>query len=374
MADAVDLRERDFRLRPHRPRVLKDQSKAWSKSFKSLIRLVRMTTRPGRASGAMGRTASRRYRQRCAVRITYSPNRVRGQWAAHGRYIARESATRTRTAKEAGFTAGEEGVDVAGRLAEWQNAGDQRLFKMILSPEFGERIDVQRHARELMARMQRDLGTRLEWVAVAHYNTGHPHVHVALRGRTDAGPLRLERDYIQRGIREHAEDLCTAQLGFRTELDALEAERREVEGLRFTSLDRKVANPRLRSDRRRNHRPRHPNVTTNAGRERAPSPSRIPPPRARQARFRGAIGERAISYRSELRCPPALVGQSQRNTAASTPRSKPFRLTAARESVVIGSVHFRTTIAQLVDSSSVLSMKWSLSISRISPCQILGVL
>ncbi len=82
---------------------------------------------------------------------------------------------------------------------------------------------------------------RLEWAAVAHFNTDHPHVHIALRGRTDAGPLRLDRAYIKQGIRNHAESLCTAQLGFRTELDALEAERREVDAPRATSLDRRIA-------------------------------------------------------------------------------------------------------------------------------------
>lgn len=74
-----------------------------------------------------------------------------------------------------------------------------------------------------------------------HFNTDHPHVHIALRGRTDVGPLRLARDYIKQGIRNNAENLCTAQLGFRTELDALEAERREVDALHITSLDRRIA-------------------------------------------------------------------------------------------------------------------------------------
>src|SRR5262249_51875180 len=97
------------------------------------------------------------------------------------------------------------------------------------------------HTRKLMARMERDLGLRMEWAAVAHFNTDHPHVHIALRGRTDVGALRLARDYIKQGIRNNAENLCTAQLGFRTELDALEAERREVDALQITSLDRRIA-------------------------------------------------------------------------------------------------------------------------------------
>src|SRR5262245_45628360 len=90
----------------------------------------------------------------------------------------------------------------------------------IISPEFGERLDPQRHTRELLSGMETDLGVDLEWLAVAHFNTGHPHVHIALRGRTDTRPLRLQRDYIKAGIRKHAEELTTEQLGFRTELDA----------------------------------------------------------------------------------------------------------------------------------------------------------
>ena len=103
-----------------------------------------------------------------------------------------------------------------------------------------ERLDLRQHTRQLLARMEKDLGTRLEWVAIAHFNTGHPHVHIALRGRTETGSLRLSRDYIKSGVRRHAEDLCTAQLGFRTEQDALEAERREVNEPRLTSLDRRI--------------------------------------------------------------------------------------------------------------------------------------
>ena len=183
----------------------------------------------------------RNHLQRCAVRVTYSANRVRGQWAAHGRYLARHSATQLGESKAVGFSTDSEAVDIATTLSGWQTAGDRRLFKVIVSPEFGERLDLRRHTRELLARMERDLGVRLEWVAVAHFNTDHPHVHVALRGHTDNGPLRLSRDYIKHGIRNHAEALCTAQLGFRTELDALEAERREVHAQHITSLDRMIA-------------------------------------------------------------------------------------------------------------------------------------
>jgi type IV secretory pathway VirD2 relaxase len=141
----------------------------------------------------------------------------------------------------AGFDATTRGVGVATRLDAWQSAGDNRVWKMIISPEFGERIDLTRLARDLMERMEKDLHTQLEWVAVGHFNTEHPHVHVALRGvGKDGEEFRLPREYVKSGIRSIAEDYCTRQIGHRMESDAIEAERREIREKRFTSLDRMI--------------------------------------------------------------------------------------------------------------------------------------
>jgi len=184
---------------------------------------------------------SRPYNQRCSVRVIYAKNATRGQWKAHGRYIARESASQDR-AVEAGFNATERGVNVAARLDQWQSDGDDRMWKLIVSPEFGDKIDLVQLTRDLMQRMTRDLDTRLEWAAVAHFNTDNPHVHIALRGvRENGKSFRLERDYVKHGIRSIAEDLCTRQLGYRTQFDIVEAQRREVSQQRFTSLDRSIA-------------------------------------------------------------------------------------------------------------------------------------
>ncbi|MGJ5814869.1 DUF3363 domain-containing protein [Paludibaculum fermentans] len=174
----------------------------------------------------------------------YTSNKTPGQWKAHGRYIARESAGRAVLNRGASNLDdnGNRPLDPAKELERWQHEGDPRLWKMIVSPEFGERIDLDRLTRELMARMESDLGTKLEWVAVPHFNTEHPHVHIALRGiREDRSALELSRDYIRHGIRAIAEDLCTRQLGHRTQLDANESERREIQERRFTSLDRAIS-------------------------------------------------------------------------------------------------------------------------------------
>jgi type IV secretory pathway VirD2 relaxase len=157
--------------------------------------------------------------------------------------------------------------EAGATLGRWQSEGDPRLWKLIVSPEFGERADLERLTRDLMARMEKDLGTRLEWVAVVHRNTEHPHVHIALRGvRDDGAPLDLPRDYVKRGVRAIAEDFCTRQLGHRTRADAVAAERREVQERRFTSLDRAIARQASQqsvddSGRFTVHRPARPKPT-----------------------------------------------------------------------------------------------------------------
>jgi type IV secretory pathway VirD2 relaxase len=144
-----------------------------------------------------------------------------------------------RKATEAGFNATEQNLDIASKLDKWQGAGDKRLFKIIVSAEFADRLNLQQHTRELMKRMAFDLGTQLEWVAAVHHNTEHPHVHIALRGVDDKGmPLRLPREYIRRGMRGQAEEIATEALGYRTPGDAQEAQRRETLQNRYTPLDR----------------------------------------------------------------------------------------------------------------------------------------
>jgi hypothetical protein len=79
-------------------------------------------------------------------------NKNPGQWKAHGRYLARESATQGGRAAEAGFNAIEQNLDISTTLDNWQGAGDEQLFKVIVSPVFGDRLNFQQHTRELMPR------------------------------------------------------------------------------------------------------------------------------------------------------------------------------------------------------------------------------
>jgi type IV secretory pathway VirD2 relaxase len=117
---------------------------------------------------------------------------------------------------------------------------DRHHFRFTVSPEDAtEMADLRTFTRELMADAERDLDTRLDWVAVDHWNTDNPHVHVLVRGRADDGrDLVISRDYISRGFRARAEERVTLELGPRTELEIRFALEKEVEAERWTGLDR----------------------------------------------------------------------------------------------------------------------------------------
>src|SRR6202165_764376 len=236
--------EPPVRLRPrkstHGPT---DNPRKYIGVLRSMLRLVQMSkrryeTRSRCVDGGSAR-ARRTFNQRAAVWVNYSANKNPGQWKEHGTDVARESATQGGRPAEAGFNATAQNLGIATTLDIWQSAGDERLFKIIVSPEFADRLNLQQHARDLMQRMQHDLGTQFEWVAAVHHNTGHPHVHIAVRGVDDEGrALRLPRDYIRAGLRGRAEEIATEALGYRAPAHAQEAQRREIAQNRYTSLDR----------------------------------------------------------------------------------------------------------------------------------------
>src|SRR3546814_5524701 len=86
-----------------------------------------------------------------------------------------------------------------------------------------------------MTQMEADLGTRLDWVAVDHFNTAHPHTHIMLRGVDDTGQnLIIAREYISHGIRERAAALVTLDLGPRTDQE-IEARLRHARAQEHTS-------------------------------------------------------------------------------------------------------------------------------------------
>ena len=119
---------------------------------------------------------------------------------------------------------------------------DRHHFRFTVSPEDASQMaDLRAFTRELMADAERDLGTKLEWVAVDHWNTDNPHIHVLVRGRADDGrDLVISRDYISQGFRGRAAERVTLELGPRSEQEIRAGLEKEVEAERWTSLDRSL--------------------------------------------------------------------------------------------------------------------------------------
>ena len=161
--------------------------------------------------------------------------------ATHLRYIEREGVGRS---GEPGHAYGP-ATDRAD-LDAFDNRGknDRHQFRFIVSPEDADSLrDLRTFTRHMMERVESDLGTHLDWVAVDHWNTDNPHTHVVLRGKDDAGrDLVIARDYIAHGMRMRAGELATEWLGPRTEREILHARQRNVSLDRLTDLDRTLLN------------------------------------------------------------------------------------------------------------------------------------
>ncbi|HCF4374976.1 TPA: relaxase/mobilization nuclease and DUF3363 domain-containing protein [Pseudomonas aeruginosa] len=240
-----------FRVRPGAPkqrgdafvnRVLQQANKAGAKLGKTAGKVGQ---RPGSRLGR-GHVAARFAGQGLganARRVTIKARLVNlaqvgpNSTAAHLRYIEREGVDRQ---GGVGHAYGPTTDDADLEAFKERGEGDRHQFRFIVSPEDAEQLDdLRTYTRHLMARTEADLGTRLEWVAVDHWNTDNPHTHVVLRGKDDTGKdLIISRDYIAEGMRRRASELATEWLGPRTELEMQRAMQREVDQERWTSLDR----------------------------------------------------------------------------------------------------------------------------------------
>ena len=250
----MNARDDDFRVRPGRIR-----DRGGGKSF--VDQVLRAAKKAGHGTAhSSGRNRSSRYGHSTfgRGRITFGRNRLfsahrrvvvkarvvrhRGRafrsapLSAHIAYLERDGVTRDGE-KAHMFNAEEDRADAAA-FAKRSN-DDRHHFRFIISPEdAGEMTDLKAFARDLAAQMERDLGTKLDWVAVDHWNADNPHVHLLVRGVADDGSdLVISRDYISRGLRSRAEELVSIELGPKPEREVRSALEREVDAERWTRLD-----------------------------------------------------------------------------------------------------------------------------------------
>jgi type IV secretory pathway VirD2 relaxase len=155
----------------------------------------------------------------------------------HLRYIERDGVTRE---GGRGRLYGPDTDQADGADFDQRGRDDRHQFRFIISPDDALEIDgLKSFIRGHMAQMQRDLDTKLDWVAVDHWDTDNPHTHVVLRGKDDHGTdLVIARSYIAFGMRRRASELATQWLGRRSEREIRRGLEREVRQDRWTDLDR----------------------------------------------------------------------------------------------------------------------------------------
>ena len=117
---------------------------------------------------------------------------------------------------------------------------DRHHFRFVVSPEDAEQMsDLKAYTRELVSRMESDLGTKLDWVAIDHYDTAQPHTHLLVRGiRDDGKDLVMPRAYISHGMRERAQEIASLELGPMSELEKHAKLARTIGAQRKTDLDK----------------------------------------------------------------------------------------------------------------------------------------
>lgn len=241
-----------FRVKPAAPKsragpgsqrfisqVLKEMSKAGAKRPGKNVGRPANTFGRGRVAATMaGRRLGANARRviiksRFVVLRRASPNSV----AVHLRYIERDGVTRDGQKGQA-YGQGTDAADL--KAFQERGHGDRHQFRFVVSPEDGlELEDLKGFTRQLMRRMEIDLETRLDWVAVDHWDTDNPHTHIVLNGRTASKEdLIISPDYMAHGMRMRASKIASEWLGPRTEAEIRRSLLMEVERQRLTSLDR----------------------------------------------------------------------------------------------------------------------------------------
>jgi type IV secretory pathway VirD2 relaxase len=219
--------------------VLKQVSKAGAKPSGRSLGRPASTFGRGRVAATMAGQRLAPSARRVVIKSRFvvirraSPNSV----AVHLRYIERDGVTRDGQKGQA-YGADTDTADLKAFQERGQN--DRHQFRFIVSAEDGlELEDLKGFTRQLMARMETDLETRLDWVAVDHWDTDNPHTHIVLNGHTrDSGDLVIAPDYMAHGMRMRASEIANEWLGPRTELEIRQSLLREMDQQRLTGLDR----------------------------------------------------------------------------------------------------------------------------------------
>lgn len=195
-----------------------------------------------RTRGSSTRHLSRSQMRRVIVKIhiARAGKSGPGLYRAHVGYLQRDGVDR---GGEGGVLYDRDNSNVNPQKFLERSEKDPHQFRIIVSPQDGARMgDLKKTTRSLMDQMEKDIRRRLDWVAVDHHNTGHPHTHIVIRGRDQRmRDVVIAKNYLTHGLRERAEELVTQTLGPRRTLEIISTRKKEIDQTRWTGLDRAIA-------------------------------------------------------------------------------------------------------------------------------------
>jgi hypothetical protein len=198
-------------------------------SARELARFLRALSgkggKPPHAAPGRGRPRADA-RQKCVAKMQYSFSRAAHK-AQLETYLVREGTDRD------GSRAKLFGTD----LEEYRGHMADKNFRIFLSPQNGS-ADLKALAETFIKRLELQTGYKLYWEGACHYNTAHPHAHLLINGVDKNGrDVAFPRDIVKTFMRETARNICTSQLGSRTQQD-MDIERESaLSSPRFTPLD-----------------------------------------------------------------------------------------------------------------------------------------
>jgi hypothetical protein len=215
---------KEYRINPYFKRRRSEQDSA-----QALAHLLQRLSPRHRGKSGGGKRGTDT-RQKCTVKMQYSNSTEAHRFQVEN-YLVLEG----------------KGID-GGRpelygtdSTEYRNNMVGKNFRIFLSPQ-SDKIDLQDLSKNFIKRLEQQTGYTLYWQAANHYDTAHPHAHLLINGKDKSGKeVAFPRDVVKTFMREYARNLCTAQIGRRTQKDLEIEKERELEARRFTRLDNTIA-------------------------------------------------------------------------------------------------------------------------------------
>jgi len=165
-------------------------------------------------------------RQKCIAKMQYSSS-IEAHRVQLEKYLTREGTDRDGNAAELFGT----------NTEEYKNHMVGKNLRIFLSPESPD-VDTKLLAEEFVRKLEKQTGYHLYWQGACHFNTAHPHAHLLINGIDKEGrEVNIPRDIVKTFMRETARDLCTGQIGLRTQKDLDREKEQELTAQRFTKLD-----------------------------------------------------------------------------------------------------------------------------------------